>query len=53
MIGAFRWDVQATERFGAASVYFVLLGSGEAGKLGISCAMFACGVSAFAMLRVI
>ena len=29
-------DVQATERFAAGSVYFVRLGSGDDGRLGVS-----------------
>jgi hypothetical protein len=29
-------DLQATERLGAGSVYFVRFGSGEAGRLGVS-----------------
>lgn len=33
----FETGLQATLRFGAASVYFVRFGSGEAGRLGISC----------------
>jgi hypothetical protein len=31
------WNVQATVRFAAGSVYFVRLGSGVAGRLGMSC----------------
>ena len=41
-------DLQATERLGAGSVYFVLFGSGDAGELGISCT--GCGVLPSAMV---
>ena len=43
-------NLQATERFGAGSVYFVLFGSGDAGKLGISCVGW--GVDSSAIVNV-
>jgi len=37
------WIVHATERFAAGSVYLVLLGNGDAGRLGVS--WMCCGVA--------